>query len=68
MRAYEKHCQQSGERPSHERAKEIIAGIAAAEADKLFETKGLDYLDRDTAKQQAVDQATSMYDQQYGSM
>lgn len=37
---------QNGKPANHALAKEIIAGIAGAEADKLFETKGLDFIDR----------------------
>ncbi len=37
-------------------AKEILAGIAGAEVDKLFETKGLDFLDREKAKHHARQQ------------
>lgn len=36
------------------------------QVDKLAETKGLDYLDREKAKRQAGEQAQQMYDQQYG--
>jgi hypothetical protein len=37
--------------------KELLAGFAAAEVDKLVETKGLDYIDREKAKRHAVAQA-----------
>ncbi|KAJ3092063.1 hypothetical protein HK102_011127 [Quaeritorhiza haematococci] len=52
---------------SHEKVREIVTGIAAAEAEKLFETKGLDYLDRERTKQMAVEQASKLADEQYGS-
>ena len=45
-----------------------IAGIAGAEVDKLFETKGLDFIDREKAKRHAKQQAEQMYDHQYGDM
>lgn len=51
---------------NHSFAKEMIAGIAGAEVDKLFETKGLDYVDREKAKHHAKKQAEEMYDHQYG--
>ncbi|BGP64341.1 hypothetical protein NBRC10512v2_005698 [Rhodotorula toruloides] len=39
---------------SHARqARELLAAFAAAEADKLIETKGLDFIDREEAKRQA---------------
>jgi len=47
--------------------KEILAGIAAAEVDKLFETKGLDFLDREKAKHRAIQQAHHLANEQYGS-
>ncbi|KZV86139.1 hypothetical protein EXIGLDRAFT_622286 [Exidia glandulosa HHB12029] len=46
MKMYEDHLRASGEEPSHSLMKEMLAGIAAAEVDKLVETKGLDHLDR----------------------
>lgn len=57
-----------GEPVNHAFAKELIAGIAGAEVDKLFETKGLDFLDREKAKRHAKEQAEQMYDHQYGDM
>lgn len=45
----------------------MLAGFAGAEVDKLFETKGLDYLDREKAKQNAQQNAVSMYEQHYGN-
>ena len=35
-----------GQPIQHAFAKELLAGFAGAEADRLFETKGLDFLDR----------------------
>ena len=35
-----------GQPVQHAFAKELLAGFAGAEADRLFETKGLDFLDR----------------------
>ncbi|KAF9581592.1 hypothetical protein BGW38_001339 [Lunasporangiospora selenospora] len=60
MRAYEN--KNGG---SHSLTKEILVGLAGAEADKLFETKGLDYLDRRKAKEQAEKQAEMLYDSRY---
>lgn len=34
----------------HQLSKEILAGLAGAEVDKLFETHGLDFLDKEEAK------------------
>ena len=43
----------------------MLAGLAGAEADKLFETHGLDALDRAKAKHQAQKKAEELYDQEY---
>ncbi|CAK0784382.1 hypothetical protein CVIRNUC_007586 [Coccomyxa viridis] len=66
MREYEKHEASNGQPPNHQFAKEMIAGIVGGEVDKLCETKGLDYIDREKAKRQAREQATQMYDNSYG--
>jgi hypothetical protein len=66
MKAYESHLRASGQEPSHALMKEILAGIAAAEVDKLVETKGLDYVDRHKAKKLAEKQAHELADQRYG--
>ena len=34
----------------HQLSKEVLAGLVGAEVDKLFETHGLDFLDREKAK------------------
>lgn len=49
----------------HKLAKEAFAALAAAEADKIFETKGLDFIDRQKAKHEAKKQADLIYDQKY---
>ena len=45
----------------------FLAGMAGAEADKLFETKGLDFIDREKAKHQAKKEAERLYDQDYAN-
>ncbi|GAA6056836.1 hypothetical protein JCM3770_003593 [Rhodotorula araucariae] len=57
QKAYARHCEQNGKPESHQKARELLAAFAAAEADKLFESKGLDYLDREEAKRQAREHA-----------
>jgi hypothetical protein len=66
MKAYEDHVRRTGQQVSHPLMKELLAGFAAAEVDKLFETKGLDYLDREKAKRHAIQQAHHVAEQQYG--
>lgn len=56
----------AGEPVNHAFAKEMLAGIAGAEVDKLFETKGLDAIDREKAKHHAKQNAEHLYEQQYG--
>jgi hypothetical protein len=67
MRAYENHQSANGKPASHAFAKELLAGFAGAEVDKLAETKGLDWIDREKAKRQATEQATQQYDNQYNN-
>lgn len=43
----------SGKPENHALAKELLAGFAGAAVDRLVETKGLDYLDREKAKHHA---------------
>ncbi|KAI1829208.1 hypothetical protein DTO027I6_9895 [Penicillium roqueforti] len=47
---YEDKRVHDGQPENHLLAKELIAGIAGAEVDKLFETKGLDFIDLEKAK------------------
>lgn len=51
---------------NHQFAKELLAGFAGAEVDKIAETKGEDYFDREKAKHEAKRQAEQMYDDHYG--
>lgn len=55
-----------GKPVSHAFAKELLAGIAGAEVDKLAETKGADWVDREKAKRHAKANVERMYDEQYG--
>lgn len=54
-----------GKPVSHQFAKELLAGFAGAEVDKLAETKGEDWFDREKAKRHAKEQAEHMYDEHY---
>ncbi|KAI1829299.1 hypothetical protein DTO027I6_9814 [Penicillium roqueforti] len=47
---YEDKRVHDGQPENHLMAKELIAGIAGAEVDKLFESKGLDFIDLEKAK------------------
>lgn len=56
----------TGKAVSHGFAKELLAGFAGGEVDRLAETKGADYIDREKAKHQARERAEQLYDQHYG--
>ncbi|KAF7561069.1 hypothetical protein G7046_g3080 [Stylonectria norvegica] len=65
MRKWEESQRNKGEVVNHSFAKELLAGFAAAEVDKLAETRGMDYVDKERTKHQAKKQAEHLYDQQY---
>ena len=56
----------SGQPIQHQFAKEMIAGFAGAEVDRLAETKGADFIDRERAKHEAKKRSEELYDQHYG--
>ncbi|PWY87379.1 putative phosphoglycerate mutase family protein [Aspergillus heteromorphus CBS 117.55] len=56
MKAYEEHQAKNGKPASHAEAKEILAGLAGAFIDREFETKGLDFIDKERAKHHAKQQ------------
>jgi Protein of unknown function (DUF3759) len=41
MKAYENHLKRHGKPVGHEKMKELLAAFAAAEIEKLIETKGI---------------------------
>ena len=45
---------------------ELLAAAVGFEVDKLAETKGLDFVDRERAKHHAKKQAEQLYDEHYG--
>lgn len=65
FKAFEDHQRNEGKAVSHAFAKELLAGFAGAEVDKLAETKGEDYYDREKAKHEAKRRADQLYDQHY---
>jgi len=66
MHLWEKEQRKEGKQVSHGFAKEALAALAAAEVDKVAESKGLDFVDRERAKHHAKKQAEDLYDKQYG--
>ncbi|CAK1366370.1 uncharacterized protein RHO25_011121 [Cercospora beticola] len=67
MKMFEDRQRKEGKPVSHQFAKELLAGFAGGEVDRLAETKGADYIDREKAKRQARENAEQMYDQHYGN-
>ncbi|KAF9737099.1 hypothetical protein PMIN03_006734 [Paraphaeosphaeria minitans] len=65
FKAFEDHQRKEGKPVSHQFAKEVLAGFAGAEVDKLAETKGEDWFDKEKAKRQAKHNAERMYDEHY---
>jgi hypothetical protein len=55
-----------GQPVSHAFAKEMLAGLAGAEVDKLAETKGEDFFDKERSKHEAKKRSENLYDQHYG--
>ncbi|KAF8979558.1 hypothetical protein BGZ46_005266 [Entomortierella lignicola] len=60
-----KHHENANPDGKHKLSKELFAAFAAAEADKLIETKGLDFVDREKAKHEAKKNAERIYDEKY---
>lgn len=56
----------TGKPVSHAFAKELLAGFAAGEIDKLAETKGEDWVREHRMRERSQEQAEHLYDQHYG--
>ncbi|RDW60062.1 hypothetical protein BP5796_11668 [Coleophoma crateriformis] len=65
FKLFEDRQRKEGKPVSHAFAKELLAGLAGAEIDKLAETKGEDFIDREKAKYHAKQQVEKMYDDHY---
>ncbi|KIP05799.1 hypothetical protein PHLGIDRAFT_19596 [Phlebiopsis gigantea 11061_1 CR5-6] len=61
-KAYEQHCERNGKPDNHAKAKELLAGFAGAFVDRMVESKGLDYVDREKAKRHAHERNIGAYD------
>jgi hypothetical protein len=68
MRLYNKKKQDEGANPEndHHLAKELLAGLAGASVDRLVESKGMDWFDRQKAKRHAEEEAQKLYSQETG--
>jgi len=67
FKMFEDRQRKEGKPVSHQFAKEALVGLAGLEVDRLAETKGEDYFDREKAKHDAKRNAEHMYDQHYGN-
>ncbi|KAF2816274.1 EXS-domain-containing protein [Mytilinidion resinicola] len=65
FKAFEDHQRNEGKPVSHQFAKELLAGFAGAEVDKLAETKGEDWFDKEKTKRHAKQNAERLYDEHY---
>lgn len=70
MHLWEKRQRKEGKPVNHGLAKEVLAAMAGAEADKLFERsrgkREMEGVDREEARRHAVRQVEGMYDDHYG--
>lgn len=57
----------TGVAENHTLAKDVLAGFAGGEADKMIETHGENFYDREKMKYDTKQQANACYDQQYGN-
>ncbi|KAK5993712.1 hypothetical protein PT974_07148 [Cladobotryum mycophilum] len=55
----------AGEPDDHAKAKEIFAGFAGAILDREIETRGLDWIDRERAQNEAEDHFSNEYQNRY---
>lgn len=63
VKAYNEHCEREGKPNDHAKAMQLLAGFAGGAIDKLIETKGLDFVDKQKAKRHAEEQVKSYYDE-----
>ncbi|KZT51246.1 hypothetical protein CALCODRAFT_503772 [Calocera cornea HHB12733] len=67
MNAWEAHAKAGGQEPTHEVMKETLAAMAAAEVDRLIETNGLTWIDKERAQHDAIVQAQHYAEEKYGT-
>jgi hypothetical protein len=66
FKAFEDHQRKEGKPINHQFAKELLVGFAGAEVDRLAETKGEDWFDKERSKHEAKKRAEQLYDHHYG--
>ncbi|KAF3941008.1 hypothetical protein ABW19_dt0200284 [Dactylella cylindrospora] len=65
FREFEKRQREQGNPMSHELAKTLLAGYAAAKIDQFLETKGRDMWDSSNVKEEAKRRSQELYDRYY---
>ncbi|GMG03719.1 unnamed protein product [Aspergillus oryzae] len=65
MKAFNDHQAKNGKPQDHAQAKQIAAGLATAAVTHLFETKGLNFIDREKAEYRAKKDAEEAIDRHY---
>ncbi|KAI8643133.1 hypothetical protein BD408DRAFT_431694 [Parasitella parasitica] len=66
MAMYNKKKEEDGAPVDHATAKNLLAGLAGVAVDRLVETKGLDWFDKQKAKKHAEEEAQKLYTQETG--
>ncbi|KAF5976002.1 putative phosphoglycerate mutase family protein [Fusarium bulbicola] len=64
-KAYEDHVAKNGKPDSHAKAKEFLVGAVGAFVEHEFETKGLDFYDKEQAKRHGERKAHEELQNQY---
>ncbi|KAI0317752.1 hypothetical protein OF83DRAFT_1171709 [Amylostereum chailletii] len=65
-KAYEDHVAKNGQPSSHAKAKELLVGFAGGFIDRIVETKGLDFVDKQKAHHQAKEKLDHPVAREYG--
>ncbi|SAL98260.1 hypothetical protein [Absidia glauca] len=60
-KAYNEHCEKNGKPVNHAQAKQLLAGLVGGAVDRLIETKGLDFVDKQKAKRHAEEHIDTYY-------
>lgn len=66
MKMYNDKKAADGEEVDHATAKNILAAFAGVAVDRLVETKGMDWFDKQKAKKHAEEEAQKLYSEQTG--
>ncbi|KAL9554592.1 hypothetical protein MBANPS3_002734 [Mucor bainieri] len=67
VKAYNEHCERNGKPNDHATAMQLFAAFAGAGVDKLIETKGLDFIDKQKAKRHAEEQVKEYYNNEHNN-